>query len=146
MAAILPALREFGWRGQLLLLLMRSSDSKVGATSEEPPSEPTLAAHLAESQQGKMARAVLGELSGHRFVAPLREAGRPQIDGPVVGCHTRAVWASYGFKGAGEYQLEARIELPGWWEPHRHTFEDHAKALARYLAFELRRQWEDLNA
>ena len=103
----------------------------------------TLAAHLEETQQGKMAQAVLVELRAHPLLAPLREVARPQIDGPVVGCHTRAIWASYGFKGAGEYQLEARVEVPGWWEPGVRTFEDHARGLARYLAYALREQWEE---
>ena len=99
-------------------------------------------AQFEQTQQSKMARAVLQELRNHHLVAPLREATRPQIDGPVVGCHTRAIWASYGFRD-GEYQLEARIEVPGWWEPEMYTAEDHAKRLARYLAYALRVQWEE---
>ena len=98
------------------------SGGRVGAAGGV--TEPTLAAHLAETQQGKMARAVLPELRTHPLMAPLREAARPQVDGPVVGCHT-AIWASYGFRGRGEYQLEARIEVPQWWEPEMRTFETH---------------------
>lgn len=95
-----------------------------------------------QTQQSKMARAVLQELRGHRLVVPLRESGRSQIDRPVVGCHTPAIWASFGSLGRGEYRLEARVEVPEWWEPELLTFEDYAKRLAGFLAFELRRQWE----
>lgn len=86
-----------------------------------------------------MGRTVLHLLRDHPLLQPLRDAREGPEDGPLVGCHARAIWASYGFLGGGAYRLRTRIEETAWWEPLNMG---RARSLADRLAAELRAEWE----
>ena len=85
-----------------------------------------------------MASLVVERIQQHPLLAPLRAAGFPVL----VSCHERAIFAQAISRGAGEYELEARIIYPEWWEPIHNTREDWALKIAGRLARNLRIQWD----
>lgn len=97
-----------------------------------------MTAPLPPTPQGTMADLVLARIRTHPLLQPLRDAGYPIR----IGCHERAIWAEAIPIGRGEYELEARVTYPEWWEPIKDTREDWALRIAARLAKGILVQWD----
>jgi hypothetical protein len=81
---------------------------------------------------------VITRIRVHPLLQELRDAGHPVL----VSCHECAIWEHMVYRGAGEYGIEARLEIETWWQGRRYVREDWAFRLANTLAKEVVRQWE----
>jgi hypothetical protein len=92
---------------------------------------------VAEAARQACARLVLERVQVHPWLDPIRAAGH-QV---VVSSHEGAIWLSAVHKGAGQYELEARLDIPEWWAGKRVAKEDWARVMANALVGEMVRQW-----